>query len=512
MFLLIPAITVCHPNPCFHGGVCHSLNNTNYWCHCANTAYMGGRCHVGIFRTPKFPRLEQNDSFNVTFKVSPPADMLTIKPSATGLEFHPQDIVITPVRLKQGRLLLTNMTITARVPGIHQITYTLSGLVAKSYQAVLPDTVIVLENGTSCNDTFKTSFPVGCHKIRLLRCPKTSNFLFVSSTESWQRSQSRVVTKGVATILSGSLKLPLGIRGATLDKMNFSSVSTGKTQCQTGSSKHTQCLASEALATAFLQSLNGSFPSWFRMIPSKTLSSLAPNDIITYIWTGTELEGILKGLGLSLNDKSYYSVLIYTGAITVEVNESSVFLPKYDRNSFLLVAVELCPQASQTKVIVTFNPLSYDALKNMTVYRQLATHGWNISVLAVQFSRNGGLNYSANSWMKRKTIIPGNIELYGRIEKSIDGSQEIRSLRVRLVGNAITEIPDTDKVSQIRIDPFTASDAILVGGQKTFAFKKIGAELRTVPTFVTAHTFCASRDTWVSYGWCPLIQGYFCAF
>ena len=36
-------------------------------------------------------------------------------------------------------------------------------------------------------------------------------------------------------------------------------------------------------------------------------------------------------------------------------------------------------------------------------------------------------------------------------------------------------------------------------------------ELRTVPTIVIAHTFCASRDTRISYGWCLLIQGYFCA-
>ena len=35
--------------------------------------------------------------------------------------------------------------------------------------------------------------------------------------------------------------------------------------------------------------------------------------------------------------------------------------------------------------------------------------------------------------------------------------------------------------------------------------------LRAVPTIVTAHTFCASRDTRVSYGWCLLIQKYFCA-
>ena len=37
------------------------------------------------------------------------------------------------------------------------------------------------------------------------------------------------------------------------------------------------------------------------------------------------------------------------------------------------------------------------------------------------------------------------------------------------------------------------------------------ATLRTVPTFVTARTFCASRDTRVSLGWCLLIQEYFCA-
>ena len=37
------------------------------------------------------------------------------------------------------------------------------------------------------------------------------------------------------------------------------------------------------------------------------------------------------------------------------------------------------------------------------------------------------------------------------------------------------------------------------------------SDLRMVPTFVTAHTFLASRDTRVSYGWYLLIQGYFCA-
>ena len=34
--------------------------------------------------------------------------------------------------------------------------------------------------------------------------------------------------------------------------------------------------------------------------------------------------------------------------------------------------------------------------------------------------------------------------------------------------------------------------------------------LRTVPAIVIAHTFCASRDTRISYRRCLLMQGYFC--
>ena len=35
--------------------------------------------------------------------------------------------------------------------------------------------------------------------------------------------------------------------------------------------------------------------------------------------------------------------------------------------------------------------------------------------------------------------------------------------------------------------------------------------LRTVPTIVIAHTFCASPDTRISYRQCLLMPGYFCA-
>ena len=41
--------------------------------------------------------------------------------------------------------------------------------------------------------------------------------------------------------------------------------------------------------------------------------------------------------------------------------------------------------------------------------------------------------------------------------------------------------------------------------------KIVSLDLRKVPTIVIVHPFCLSQDTRISYGWCLLIQGYFCA-
>ena len=55
----------------------------------------------------------------------------------------------------------------------------------------------------------------------------------------------------------------------------------------------------------------------------------------------------------------------------------------------------------------------------------------------------------------------------------------------------------------------------VAGVKKTFnrtcdCIKTLLNELRTVPTIVIAHTFCASPDAWISYHQCLLIQGHFC--
>ena len=79
------------------------------------------------------------------------------------------------------------------------------------------------------------------------------------------------------------------------------------------------------------------------------------------------------------------------------------------------------------------------------------------------------------------------VQIYG--EKGDTGKLQLRSAE-----------NTKNKFERGRTDQFVL-EAVDIG--------KVSHLLRTVPTFVTAHTFCSSRDTWVSYGWCLLIQGYF---
>ena len=390
----------------------------------------------------------------ITFELSPPEKELTITPHATGVEFLPRKLVISPVQLEDGKLYRANMTITARLPGIHSITYTLSGVVADSYQSVPPDTLIVLENGTTCNSSLSNSLPVGCNEIILLKCPLGGHYLYAKSTESWKITRGKVSTKGIAFVLSvNNLTLPLGIKGAALDKLNASHLSTSrsKDQCKAQSTRNIQCLPTEILAWVFLKSLRGSLPTWFRLIPTKTLSSFDSNDAATYIWTGMQLKGVLKGLGLSINEQSYYSTLLYTGAISVEVNKSSVTLPNYNQNTHLIVT-ELCSQYWPANVLIMFNPLSYEALQSLPIYQQLAAQGWSISTMAVQFSRRSALNYSMNTRKQSNTLVSGDMELFGSIEKVVNGSYPISSLGVLFGGVATFQTLDIDQVSNYKVE------------------------------------------------------------
>ena len=103
--------------------------------------------------------------------------------------------------------------------------------------------------------------------------------------------------------------------------------------------------------------------------------------------------------------------------------------------------------------------------------------------------------------------------------KSKSMARTFRNLRVIGIkpGGLLSGLGDTNAIF---LDPLTMRRPVSLTQDLPSAAKRPDAQthlrnkehwLRMVPSFATAHTFCASRDTRVSYGCCLLIQGYFCA-
>ena len=93
-------------------------------------------------------------------------------------------------------------------------------------------------------------------------------------------------------------------------------------------------------------------------------------------------------------------------------------------------------------------------------------------------------------------------------------NKERYSLRNRLAITERVSLEMVDRPSHIPPYVFMSpedEDDIRDIGKHDFPSVPLRPMLRTVPTIVTAHTFCASPDTQISYRQCLLIQGYFCA-
>ena len=126
----------------------------------------------------------------------------------------------------------------------------------------------------------------------------------------------------------------------------------------------------------------------------------------------------------------------------------SVVLPRYDGKNKHMVVTDICSNSWPADALVIFNPLSYKALQAMPVYKQLESRGWQVTVMALQFSKVGALNYSVFTRKRGNKLIPGSLGFYGRVAKTINGSHPVGSLGVRLVGNAIFGISNIDEVSE----------------------------------------------------------------
>ena len=98
----------------------------------------------------------------------------------------------------------------------------------------------------------------------------------------------------------------------------------------------------------------------------------------------------------------------------------------------------------------------------------------------------------------------------------VDSHQVPKEYFGYLLGKAnlkVNAVKDTPHKSQPSCNSSTRKISYKIFDPDFFfdALEESHVALRTVPTIVIAHTFCASPDTRISYRRCLLIQRYYCA-
>ena len=150
-----------------------------------------------------------------------------------------------------------------------------------------------------------------------------------------------------------------------------------------------------------------------------------------------------------------------------------------DQKHLKFLCVVLWTQ-DQTSIQTNNLPFSYHRADEFCTY-----HGLNVT--------EGCVNFARSSFVEPETRFP--------VKRALKLIESKRNSSIGEVGPCLSR----SKFLCLLSHQSTSNFLFEMSRERHFI------SLRTVPTFVTAHTFCASRDTQVSYGWCLLVQGYFCA-
>ena len=214
-----------------------------------------------------------------------------------------------------------------------------------------------------------------------------------------------------------------------------------------------QCLPPSFLASLFLNATKHALPSWFNIAPINNRTTFRTTDLATYFVPGFILKETIEGLQLQVDTSSHYAVLLYTGEVSISLNGSSTRLPDYGKESYLAVAVNLCNERQDSNSIVSFSLASLQKLNSLRLVQDFGLRGWEINVLGFQtslvkspFSYFSSLDVWNGTVVKRISVPPGNVEVFGGTKNFLQGVRFSRGA-LDFLGNAILSLPDLENVS-----------------------------------------------------------------
>ncbi|XP_033127691.1 uncharacterized protein LOC117125331 [Anneissia japonica] len=206
-------IQACVPSPCVNG-ICHASPSelSGFYCDCSGTGYTGTRCSEGFIKTPTWPRIILNNTYNnLRFFAQPKTKLeLKILTDATRLSIEP------------SRLIFTNSSTmnTVSVRGISQgfttIYYVLSGEDAESFTTPEYEEVYIYKQYTQKNGHFSPGYqiPGGCFEVKDQSiCGEKGLQAKLVSTEKWSYRDTQLKTTGVVSLNTSTLQIPIYFEG-----------------------------------------------------------------------------------------------------------------------------------------------------------------------------------------------------------------------------------------------------------------------------------------------------------
>ncbi|XP_048581975.1 uncharacterized protein LOC116616154 [Nematostella vectensis] len=419
------AVDACDMNPCLHGGGCRSWNSTYFMCDCYQSGYTGNTCERGHVISPTIPTLVMGNIEELTFKLSMPDQPFKITARSRGVAFQPRTIIITPELSNRSPYMEFKWNISASTPGSHVVSYVISGSGQDLFDTMRPSLVTVLGNAT-CSTNQSTS---GCYGVVLAHCMYSEREVLLTSSLPWQETATGIATDGSVAMETWALNLPLSSKGLRLPSGSYIAGS------QTSTCDHRRPISActPSLPSLYLDTIKGTFPSWLEVIYDGRPRDSGLNDVMSFIWTGAELQRVSRS-DATIDTSATYSVLMITSGHALRVKNDSVHIRPSPTPT--IVAVRLC-EGPNPEVLIKLGRNASRELQSLKFNRALGSLGWSFEIEALQWSPTHSLiDSAAEAWiwdgvrMGKAKPLTGGVEISGNI-MSIAGLSETLSLHFK---------------------------------------------------------------------------------
>ena len=424
---------LCSSNPCFHGGICSVTEEDDYICDCEGTGYTGRSCETGVLSIPELPLLSVGTLHTIEVEAHPDSE-LTVEFKSPQLEPMPSRIT-----LNKGNPVAM-VTLNPKSAGFHTMSLELGGKEEDLYKKPVPLLAVVKPSGAPSQYFSARELDTGiidegcCAGISTITCPAKSNSIRFLSTCKWSRAKTKddrsaEHTPGIVFSSGNGLILPVSIDGATIVKsssmINVQANTFGNVECKRcpelltgtckeyGSPDKCYCLSPsnadkvaflelEALGNTFFRNTAILLPSWLSFRANAT-DRLYSSDSQLTLLSQEGITGVEKCKGFieEYSTKIPYSILIYSGALQITINDThGLHSPGEDPYCF---AVDLC-EGNRSALHVSIPRNAQFTLADLPLVKEFLLRGWEVTWHGISMAK---IEPFSNVFGDHSTVISG---------------------------------------------------------------------------------------------------------